>query len=120
MCRRRYPGTNPRAWHKCLDPLGTSVPPMSRRRASKMGVGATSGLRLRGRENRERSMTIQRLAIFSAILLGVALNAVLLPAHAQSGGFERRDSVTYVTHDGVKLAGDLYLPDGPGPFPAIV
>src|SRR5215469_870264 len=28
--------------------------------------------------------------------------------------------ITYATHDGVALQGDLYLPAGPGPFPVIV
>jgi acetyl esterase/lipase len=31
-----------------------------------------------------------------------------------------RKNVTYATHDGVDLKGDLYLPAGPGPYPAIV
>lgn len=34
--------------------------------------------------------------------------------------FETRDGVVYCTHDGVELAGDLFLPEGPGPHPAIV
>src|SRR5580765_1537613 len=29
-------------------------------------------------------------------------------------------AVTYATHDGVALQGDLYLPAGAGPFPALV
>ena len=33
---------------------------------------------------------------------------------------EARNGVTYATHDGVALAGDLYLPKGAGPFPALV
>jgi len=33
---------------------------------------------------------------------------------------ETRPGVTYATHDSVALAGDLYLPKGPGPFPALV
>jgi acetyl esterase/lipase len=31
-----------------------------------------------------------------------------------------RKNLTYATHDGVDLQGDLYLPAGPGPFPVIV
>jgi acetyl esterase/lipase len=31
-----------------------------------------------------------------------------------------RSAVTYATHDGVALQGDLYLPKGPGPHPALV
>src|SRR5215471_12270325 len=31
----------------------------------------------------------------------------------------RRD-VVYATHDGEKLAGDLYVPKGSGPFPTLV
>src|SRR5262245_7610097 len=33
---------------------------------------------------------------------------------------EPRPGVVYATHDGVSLAGDLYLPAGAGPFPALV
>ena len=33
--------------------------------------------------------------------------------HKQSG-------ITYATHDGTALAGDLYTPDGPGPFPVLI
>lgn len=36
------------------------------------------------------------------------------------GEFETRPGVTYATHDSVALAGDLYLPKGPGPFPLLV
>jgi acetyl esterase/lipase len=31
-----------------------------------------------------------------------------------------RSALTYATHDGVALQGDLYLPKGAGPFPALV
>jgi acetyl esterase/lipase len=33
---------------------------------------------------------------------------------------ETRPGVVYATHDGVALAGDLYLPAGAGPYPALV
>jgi acetyl esterase/lipase len=33
---------------------------------------------------------------------------------------ETRMGVTYATHDSVALAGDLYLPKGNGPFPALI
>ena len=33
---------------------------------------------------------------------------------------EFRQNIVYATHDGVSLLGDLYLPAGPGPFPALV
>jgi acetyl esterase/lipase len=36
------------------------------------------------------------------------------------GEFETRSGVTYATHDSVALAGDLYLPKGGGPYPALV
>ena len=36
------------------------------------------------------------------------------------GEFEIRPGVTYATHDSVALAGDLYLPKGAGPFPALI
>lgn len=31
-----------------------------------------------------------------------------------------RNNLTYATHDGVDLQGDLYVPAGPGPFPVVV
>ena len=34
--------------------------------------------------------------------------------------FETRMGLTYATHDSVALAGDLYLPKGSGPFPALI
>ena len=37
-----------------------------------------------------------------------------------SDTIEIRSGLTYATHDGVALAGDLYLPKGAGPFPALV
>ncbi len=36
------------------------------------------------------------------------------------GQIETRMGLTYATHDGVALAGDLYLPKGGGPFPILV
>jgi len=38
----------------------------------------------------------------------------------KTGDFETRPNLTYCTHDSVALAGDLYLPKGAGPFPALV
>ena len=37
-----------------------------------------------------------------------------------SDSIETRLGITYATHDGVALAGDLYMPKGAGPFPALV
>jgi acetyl esterase/lipase len=37
-----------------------------------------------------------------------------------SDTIDRRLGVTYANHDGVALAGDLYMPEGAGPFPALV
>ncbi len=37
-----------------------------------------------------------------------------------SDSIETRMGITYATHDGVALAGDLYMPKGAGPFPALV
>jgi len=37
-----------------------------------------------------------------------------------SQAIETRGGVAYATHDGVSLLGDLYLPAGGGPFPALV
>jgi acetyl esterase/lipase len=34
--------------------------------------------------------------------------------------FDHSPNLTYATHDGVDLAGDLYVPGGSGPFPALV
>jgi acetyl esterase/lipase len=39
---------------------------------------------------------------------------------ASAQDFETRKSVEYAVHDGVRLAGDLYLPRAAGPHPAIV
>src|SRR2546421_3414425 len=33
---------------------------------------------------------------------------------------ETRPAIAYATHDGVALVGDLYVPAGAGPFPALV
>lgn len=41
-------------------------------------------------------------------------------ADAPPGEFEVQLGLTYVTHDGIALAGDLYLPKRSGPFPAII
>src|ERR671931_67445 len=41
------------------------------------------------------------------------------PMHAPQA-IETRPGVTYATHDGIALLGDLYLPAGAGPFPALV
>src|SRR3979409_2437973 len=37
-----------------------------------------------------------------------------------SSEHDLRSALTYATHDGVALQGDLYLPKGAGPFPALV
>jgi acetyl esterase/lipase len=37
-----------------------------------------------------------------------------------SDKIDLRPGIVYATHDGVALAGDLYLPKGAGPFPALV
>jgi acetyl esterase/lipase len=39
---------------------------------------------------------------------------------ARSSEIESRPGLTYATHDGTALMGDLYLPKGAGPFPALV
>jgi len=39
---------------------------------------------------------------------------------ATSSGFAVRPALTYAVHDGVTLQGDLYVPKGQGPFPALV
>jgi acetyl esterase/lipase len=43
-----------------------------------------------------------------------------MSATEKLGEIEIRPGVTYATHDSVALAGDLYLPKGPGPFPMII
>lgn len=43
-----------------------------------------------------------------------------MTVHQRMMETELRASLTYATHDGTALAGDLYLPKGPGPFPVIV
>jgi acetyl esterase/lipase len=37
-----------------------------------------------------------------------------------SAEYEQHAALTYATHDGVALQGDLYLPKGAGPYPALV
>ena len=37
-----------------------------------------------------------------------------------SDSIDTRMGMTYATHDGVALAGDLYMPKGAGPFPALI
>ena len=39
---------------------------------------------------------------------------------SDNDAIEIRKDVIYATHDGVQLSGDLYLPGGAGPFPALV
>jgi acetyl esterase/lipase len=41
-------------------------------------------------------------------------------AMTASSEHDLRSALTYATHDGVALQGDLYLPKGAGPFPALV
>src|SRR5262249_22483792 len=41
-------------------------------------------------------------------------------AAADRDGVDLRPGLTYATHDSVALLGDLYLPKGAGPFPALV
>src|SRR3982750_2175351 len=53
-------------------------------------------------------------------VVGLIFVAIAQLAFAQAGDFETRKGVEYATHDGVKLAGDLYLPKAAGPHPAIV
>src|SRR5215469_10598660 len=47
---------------------------------------------------------------------------VMAPTTLQSGApaMTSSSTVTYATHDGVALQGDLSLPEGAGPFPALV
>src|SRR5438105_15317238 len=41
-------------------------------------------------------------------------------AATEQDGVDLRPGLTYATHDSVALLGDLYLPKGAGPFPALV
>jgi acetyl esterase/lipase len=71
-------------------------------------------------------MKLQRRQMVTIARLGVIGLAVVLSwlsdatAQAQVTGFDQRNGVTYVIHDGVSLAGDLYIPEGAGPFPALL
>jgi acetyl esterase/lipase len=50
-------------------------------------------------------------------------NSMTTSNNTQMGGAETvdlRPGLTYATHDGVALQGDLYLPKGVGPFPVLV
>jgi acetyl esterase/lipase len=49
-------------------------------------------------------------------LIGVSLREITMSEPA----FELRPALTYATHDGVALAGDLYLPKASGPAPALI
>ena len=55
-----------------------------------------------------------------AWLLFAAVVAAAPLAVAQTADFETRKGVEYATHDGAKLAGDLYSPKAAGPHPVIV
>src|SRR5258708_39272560 len=43
-----------------------------------------------------------------------------MTAMAGSSDHDLHAALTYATHDGVAVQGDLYLPKGAGPFPALV
>src|SRR4030088_46504 len=43
-----------------------------------------------------------------------------MTAMAGSSDHDLHAALTYATHDGVAWQGDLYLPKGAGPFPALV
>src|SRR5712675_1282129 len=62
-----------------------------------------SGMKRRGRKNRRRNHRSHK--------------EKRMPELQQ---VEIRSGVTYATHDGVALQGDLYMPAGPGPYPALV
>ncbi len=49
-----------------------------------------------------------------------ALAGAMVPARAQTGGFDLQRNVEYGKHDGVSLLGDLYTPSAPGKYPAVV
>src|SRR3954469_3061341 len=53
-------------------------------------------------------------------VVGLMFVAIAQLAFAQASDFETRKGVEYATHDGTKLAGDLYLPKAAGPHPVIV
>lgn len=36
------------------------------------------------------------------------------------GSIERREGIPYARHDDIELLGDLYLPQGPGPYPVVL
>lgn len=62
-------------------------------------------------------MRLNTLVIFAVLVFAVASPNVV---QAQSSDVEMRQNLRYAVHDGVSLTGDLYLPKGPGPFPALV
>src|SRR5882757_1435854 len=53
-------------------------------------------------------------------LLKLPYEGTLSVQETTKPSFELRKNVAYANHDGVELTGDLYLPNGPGPFPLIV
>ena len=58
----------------------------------------------------------------SEALVAARRSRTLLLGERQFGGtpMQKTLGITYATHDGVALQGDLYTPEGSGPFPALV
>lgn len=61
-----------------------------------------------------------RIRVATTAALIVAAIAWAPPATGQNVEVETRRAVRYATHDGVSLAGDLYVPKAPGKYPVVV
>jgi hypothetical protein len=57
---------------------------------------------------------MRRVRVATAAVLVLAAIAWATPAIGQNLEVETRRAVRYATHDGVPLAGDLYVPKAPG------
>src|SRR6266481_4615597 len=58
--------------------------------------------------------------VITGLLLLATIGIVCREVYAQADNFQVKKDVVYATHDGVALAGDLYVPMGGGQHPAIM
>ncbi len=54
------------------------------------------------------------------MVLAGLLGTAGLDVHAQAASNDRNETLRVTSVDGVTLVGELFLPEGPGPFPAVV
>src|SRR5215471_10329055 len=71
---------------------------------------------------RQMTATKTRIALLTGAVVALAVSFAL-PAQtpaAPATGVKVQKDVPIPMSDGVKLGGDIYLPDGPGPFPVML